>query len=103
MTLGVQFRWFPWAQVVPQSPKSLPLSQIVCEPMPQKPDTDGSYRAFSAQHFNVRCTGGFVFNGLALRELRELRADVIESVWVVEQRRELTRQEIAKLCSESQR
>ena len=63
----------------------------------QRPDADGYYPA--ARHYNVRCAGDIVFYRVTVRDLRELRPDVVQSVWAVEERRELTRQEIIKLCA----
>lgn len=64
----------------------------------QRPDRDGYYAA-GQHHYNVRCAGGtVVFNRATARDLKELRAEIIESVWCVELRRELTRQEIRQLC-----
>lgn len=64
--------------------------------MPRKPDPDGYLRA---QHFNVKCAGNIMFNRVTVRDLKELRVEIIQSVWSVEERRELSRQEINKLCS----
>lgn len=66
--------------------------------MRRKPERDG-YHAASTRHFNVRCSGDIVFNHVLIANLKELRVEIIESVWCVELRRELTRQEIIKLCS----
>ena len=63
----------------------------------QRPDPDGYYSA--ARHFNVICAGNILFNRVTLRDLRELRAEIVESVWAVEERRELSRKEIVKLCA----
>ncbi|HEY2472468.1 MAG TPA: hypothetical protein VGI45_32085 [Terracidiphilus sp.] len=63
------------------------------------PDADGNYIASGTQTFNVRCEGGIMFNRVTLRNLRELRLDIIERCWSVQSRRYLTKEEIAKLCS----
>lgn len=43
--------------------------------------------------------GSIVFRYVPLRDLKELRAEIIHSVWCVGLKRELTRQEIVQLCS----
>lgn len=63
----------------------------------QRPDTNGYYSA--ARHFNVRCAGNILFSRVTKRDLKELREEIIESVWAVEERRELTKTEIKKLCA----
>jgi hypothetical protein len=40
-----------------------------------------------------------VFNRVTARRMRELRAGIIEWVWIVEQRREATKAEIKRLCA----
>lgn len=67
--------------------------------MPHKPDREGYYPG--SRHYNARCQGDIHFNRLTLRDMRDLLAEVIVSVWVVEERRELTRKEIAKLYAAS--
>jgi hypothetical protein len=66
--------------------------------MPHKPDRDGNH-APTTVHYNVHCVGGIVFNRVTVRNIRQLRIDVIERIWIVEQRREATKAEIKKLCS----
>jgi hypothetical protein len=40
-----------------------------------------------------------IFNRVRLADLKELRGDIIQSVWAVEERRELSRAEILKMCA----
>ena len=63
----------------------------------QRPDRDVYYPP--SHHFNVRCEGDINLTYVPLRDLKELRAEIIHSVWCVELKRELTRQEIVQLCS----
>jgi hypothetical protein len=53
---------------------------------------------FSGCHFNIRCEGNIVFDWVNARYFRGFRPEVITLAWCVEQRRELTREEIKKLC-----
>ena len=67
--------------------------------MPRKPDKDGNYVSSTTLHYNIRCIGGVIFNRVSARYFRELQSDAIEWAYCVTERRQLTKQEIAKLCS----
>ena len=67
--------------------------------MARKPDADGYFQTPDALHYNVRCCGDVVFNRVTARHFKELTSDIIEWVWIVEQKREATKAEIKKLCA----
>jgi hypothetical protein len=50
-------------------------------------------------HFNIKCRGDIIFHRVRVKFFRQFQANVIELAWCVEQRRELTREEIKKLCA----
>jgi hypothetical protein len=55
----------------------------------------------SCYHFNIKCEGGIVFNRVRVNWFKDMRPEIIASAWCVEVRRELTREEIKKLCAAS--
>lgn len=66
--------------------------------MPHKPDRDGFYVSEFARHYNVRA-GDIVLNRIRADALQEIPVASIQSVWCVEEKRELTKEEIKKLCA----
>ena len=66
--------------------------------MPRKPERDGNYVAPSTLHYNIKCVGGVILNRVSARYFMELRPEVIEWVYSVAEKRELSRKEIQKLC-----
>ena len=66
----------------------------------RKPDRDGNYVPPDCQHYNVRFTGSVVLNRVTARYLQGMEPALIQWVWCVEERRELTKEEIQKLCGE---
>ena len=49
--------------------------------------------------FNIQCRRDIIFHRVRAGFFRQFQANVIELAWCVEQRRELTREEIKKLCT----
>ena len=54
---------------------------------------------FAGCYFNIRCEGNIIFYRVRARYFQGLRPNVITMAWCMDQRRELTRKEIEKLCS----
>lgn len=59
-------------------------------------DHEGRYP--TTGQFNVYCVDDIILNRATIRDIRELRAETIQSIWSLKERRELTREEISKLC-----
>ena len=54
---------------------------------------------YQSKHYNVQFKAGVLRNRVTERDLCGLRPQDIDFVWVVEERRKVTAEEIRKLCS----
>lgn len=65
---------------------------------PGKPDREGYYCPPGTCHYNVHFRGGGLINRVTARNLCGLGHQDIDWVWVVEEKRYATSDEIKKLC-----
>ncbi len=49
--------------------------------------------------FNIHCVGDILFHRVRSNYFKGMRPESIQSAWCVEQKRELTRKEIERLCN----
>jgi hypothetical protein len=64
----------------------------------RKPDQDGYYCAPGTCHYNVHFKGGVLRNRVTARDFGGLPHANIDWVWIVEEKRRATPDEIRKLC-----
>jgi hypothetical protein len=70
-----------------------------CEcPMPRNRDDDMYYQPPEALHYNIQLKGGGLNNRVTMRGFEGLKPGDIDWVWIVEERRRATTDEIRKLC-----
>ena len=68
--------------------------------MPRSKNDSGLYEPKRTTHFNVKYKGGSpLLNRVLARDLQECRYSDIEWVWIVEDGRRATPEEIRQLCS----
>ena len=65
--------------------------------MPRDLDKD-LFQSFGALHFNIQLKGGALENRVTARGFEGFRPTDIEWVWIVEEKRRATPDEIKKLC-----
>ena len=53
---------------------------------------------FKETHYNMKYKGGAILNGITVEDLRRIRPSDIAWLWVVEQKRFATPEEIQVLC-----
>jgi hypothetical protein len=53
---------------------------------------------YKAAHYNLRYKSGALLNGITARDVCGIRPQDIEWIWIVEERRSATTEEIRKLC-----
>jgi hypothetical protein len=66
--------------------------------MPRKLDQDMFHESLGTLHYNIQCKGGGLVNRVTVRGFEGLKPGDIEWVWIVEERRRATLDEIKKLC-----
>ena len=64
----------------------------------RKPDPEGYYHPQGTFHYNVCFVGGHVLNRVTQRDLAGFRHQDIDFVWIVEEKRRATPEEIRSLC-----
>jgi hypothetical protein len=69
--------------------------------MVRKPDPDGYYCPPGTCHYNIHFKGGVLRNRVTVRGFEGLPPANIEWVWIVEEKRRATPDEIRKLCKGS--
>ena len=53
---------------------------------------------YKASHFNLKYKSGALLNRITARDISGIRPQDIEWIWIVEQKRNATPQEIRELC-----
>jgi hypothetical protein len=67
--------------------------------MPRKLDQDTFYQSPGTLHYNIQCKGGGLVNRVVtVRGFEGLKSGDIEWVWIVEEQRRASMEEIKKLC-----
>ncbi len=66
--------------------------------MPRDQDRDLFYQSLGTLHFNIQLKGGALENRVTARGFEGLRPVDIEWVWIVEEKRRATLDEVWKLC-----
>ena len=66
--------------------------------MPRDLDQDLFYRPPGTLHFNIQLKGGFLHSRVTARGFEGLRPEQIDRVWIIEEQRRATSDEIWKLC-----
>jgi hypothetical protein len=66
--------------------------------MPRKPDRDGLYNPPGTPLYNVCFKGGALQGRMTVRGFEGLRPEQIDWVWMVDEKRRATPEEIRKLC-----
>jgi hypothetical protein len=69
----------------------------------RKPDRDGNYIASNARHFNVCFKSGALLNRVQQRTICGLAPRDIDFIWMVEEERRATPDEIRQLCKRVQK
>ena len=71
--------------------------------MPRKFDQDVFYQSPDALHYNIQCKGGGLVTRVTVRGFEGLKVGDIEWVWIVEEKRRATPDEVKKLCKPNAR
>jgi len=74
-----------------------PRSCQKCYGLP-KPDKDGNYCPPGTCHYNVKFKTGALLHRVSSRDICGLRREDIEWIWIVEERRSASPEEIRELC-----
>jgi hypothetical protein len=67
--------------------------------MPRKLDQDVFYQSPGTLHYNIQLKGGGLVNRVTVRGFEGLQSQLIDWVWIVEEKRRATDKEIRQLCS----
>jgi len=67
----------------------------------RKPDREGNYVAPDTRHFNVCFKSGVLLNRVQRSIICCLSPKEIDWIWIVEEKRRATADEIRKLCEQS--